>query len=68
MLLTGPVRPILLDTPEVLFGCGPTVLLVTSIVTVQLLLAGIVIPLKLNAVAVSAKLFVAAPAHVPPAA
>jgi hypothetical protein len=58
----------LLVTAEVLFGCGPTVLLVTSIVTVQLLMAGIVIPLNPNAVAVSAKLFVPAPAHVPPAA
>src|SRR5258708_4884854 len=40
-------------TPDVVLGFPPTVLLVTLKVTVQLLLAGIVMPVKLSAVASS---------------
>src|SRR3989442_1437890 len=55
-------------TPEVAFGFVPTVVLVTANVTVQLPLAGIVIPLKLNAVAFAASVFGVVPAQVPPTA
>ena len=48
-------------------GFTPSVLDVTSTVTVQFPLAGIVIPLKLSEVAPFAKLFPLAPVHVPPA-
>jgi hypothetical protein len=52
-------------TPEVVLGFPPTVLLVTLKITVQLLLAGIVIPVKLSAVAPAARVFGAVPAQVP---
>ena len=55
-------------TPEVVFGCTPPVLLVTEKVTVQLLLAGMVIPLKLNEVAPALKLLGVVPEQVPPTA
>ena len=50
-------------TPEAALGCVPTVLLVTVRMTVQLPLAGMVIPLKLSAVVPAVKLFVSP--HVP---
>src|SRR5438128_2408415 len=52
-------------TPDVVFGCTPAVLLVTSKMTVQLLLVGIVIPLKPRAVAPATRLFGVVPTHVP---
>jgi hypothetical protein len=54
-------------TPLVVFGLTPTVLEVTTTVTVQLPLAGMVNPLSVNAVAAFAKLFPLAPTQVPPA-
>lgn len=55
-------------TPVVVFGLTPTVLLVTSNVTVQLPLAGIVIPVKLSEVAPASSTFDEAPTQVPAAA
>jgi hypothetical protein len=55
-------------TPEVVFGSAPTVVLVTLKVTVQLLLAGTVIPEKLSAVALAASVFGVISAQVPPTA
>jgi hypothetical protein len=55
-------------TPEVVLGFPPTVLLVTWKITVQLPLAGIVIPVKLSAVAPAAKVFGVVPTQVPPTA
>src|SRR5437016_6154083 len=55
-------------TPEVVFGFVPGVLLLTSKITVQLPLPGIVIPLKLSAVAFAASVFGVVPAQVPPTA
>src|SRR5438128_1227095 len=52
-------------TPDVVFGCPPGVLLVTLKMTVQLPFAGIVIPLKLRAVAPATRLFGLVPTHVP---
>ena len=49
-------------------GNEPAVELVTLKVTVQLLLAGIVIPLKLSAVAPAVNVFGAVPTQVPPTA
>ena len=51
--------------PEVVFDCTPGVLLVTAKVTVQLLLAGTVIPLKLKAVVPATNVFGLVPAQVP---
>jgi hypothetical protein len=48
-----------------LFVCAPAVLLVILKITVQLLLAGIVIPVKLSAVAPAARVFGVVPAQVP---
>jgi hypothetical protein len=53
-------------TPDVVFGLVPCVLLVTAKVTVQLLLAGMLIPVKLKAVAPAASVFGVVPTHVPP--
>src|SRR5271169_4179082 len=51
VLLTAPaVGVCVVVTPEVVFGCDPTVLLVTANVTVQLPLDGMLIPVKLSAV------------------
>jgi len=55
-------------TPEVVLGCEPGVELVTLNVTVQLLLAGIVTPLKLSAVAPAVNVFGVVPTQVPPTA
>src|SRR5260370_609878 len=55
-------------TPDVVLGFPPTVLLVTLKVTVQLLLAGIVIPLKLRAVAPGLRVAGVVPVQVPPPA
>jgi hypothetical protein len=55
-------------TPEVLFGWPPAVLLVTLKVTVQLLLAGIVIPVKLSAVWPADNVAGVVPVQVPPTA
>jgi len=52
-------------TPDVVFGWGPAVLLVTLKITVQLLLADIVIPLKLRAVCPAVKVLGLVPAQVP---
>src|SRR5260370_885260 len=52
-------------TPDVVLGFPPTVLLVTLKVTVQLLLAGIVIPLKLRAVAPGLRVAGVVPVQVP---
>ena len=52
-------------TPEVVLFCEPAVLLVTLKITVQLELAGIVIPLKLNAVAPAVNVDGVVPVHVP---
>src|SRR6266700_1204170 len=55
-------------TPDVVLGFPPAVVLVTLKVTVQLLLAGIVIPLKLRAVAPAPRVAGVVPAQVPPTA
>ena len=68
VLLAVPIVVCVVVTPEVAFGFVPTVVLVTANVTVQLPLAGIVIPLKLNAVAFAASVFGVVPAQVPPTA
>jgi hypothetical protein len=52
-------------TPEAVLGCEPAVELVTLNVTVQLPLAGIVIPLKLSAVAPAVSDVRVVPAQVP---
>ena len=52
-------------TPEVVFGFTPSVVLVTLKITVQFPLAGIVIPVKLRAVALAAKVLGVVPTHVP---
>lgn len=52
-------------TPEVVFGCDPGVELVTLKITVQLLLAGIVMPLKFSDVAPADKLLGIVPEQVP---
>ena len=66
VLLAAPATGVcVVATPDVVFGWTPAVLLVTLKITVQELLAGMVIPLKLNAVAFAARLFGVVPAHVP---
>jgi hypothetical protein len=55
-------------TPEVLLGSEPGVELVTLNVTVQLELAGMVIPLKLSAVAPAVNVLGVVPTQVPPTA
>ncbi len=68
VLLTGPALGIsVVVTPLVLFGLVPSVLLVTTTVTVQLPLAGMVTPLKVSAVCPLVKLLLLAPVQVPPA-
>ena len=68
LLLAVPVGVCVVVTPDVLLGWTPAVLLVTLNVTVQLLLAGIVIPVKLRAVAPAIKEEGVVPAQVPPTA
>lgn len=55
-------------TPEVLLGLGPTVLLVTLKVTLQLLFDGMVMPLKVSAVAPAVSVDGLVPAQLPPTA
>ena len=68
VLLTAPAGVCVVVTPEVALGCTPGVLLVTANVTVQAPLAGIVMPLKLKAVAFAASVFGVVPTQVPPTA
>src|ERR1039457_5799978 len=68
LLLAVPVGVCVVVTPDVLVGRTPAVLLVTLKVTVQLLLAGIVIPVKLRAVAPALKEEGVVPVQVPPTA
>lgn len=69
VLLTAPATGVcVVVTPEVEFGFEPVALLVTGKVTVQLPLAGIVIPVKLKAVAPAPKVLGVVPTHVPPTA
>ncbi len=69
VLLEAPaVGVCVVVTPEVVFGCAPAVVLVTLNVTVQVPLAGMVIPVKLSAVAPAVKVLGVMPAHVPPTA
>src|SRR5271165_2622150 len=66
VLLAAPATGVcVLVTPEVVLGLPPAVLLVTLKITVQLLLAGMVIPVKLSAVAPAAKVFGVVPAQLP---
>ena len=66
VLLTAPAVGVsVVVTPEAEFGWTPGVLLVTAKVTVQELLAGMVIPLKLKAVAPALRLLGVAPTQVP---
>ncbi len=51
--------------PEVVFGCCPVTELVTENITVQLPLAGIVMPEKLRFVAPAVKVVGVVPAQVP---
>ena len=67
VLLAAPaVAVCVVVTPEVVLFCVPTVLLVTLKVTVQLPLAGMVIPVKLRAVWPAARFAGAVPLQVPP--
>lgn len=66
VLLAVPTVVCVVVTPLVVFCLMPAVLLVTSKVTVQVLFAGIVMPLKLKAVAPAAKVAGVASAQVPP--
>jgi hypothetical protein len=67
VLLTAPaVGVCVVFTPEVVLGREPAVELVTLNVTVQLPLAGMVIPLKLSAVAPALKEDGVVPEQVPP--
>ena len=69
VLLTVPAEGVcVVVTPEVVLGCTPGVLLVTPKVTVQEPLAGMLIPVKLNAVAPATNVFGVVPAQVPPTA
>jgi hypothetical protein len=55
-------------TPDVVLGSAPVVVLVTLKITVQLPLAGIVIPVKLSAVAAAVNELGVVPTQVPPTA
>ena len=69
LLLAAPaVGVCVVVTPEVVLGSDPTVVLVTLNVTVQLPLAGMVIPVKLSAVAPALKVVGVVPTQVPPTA
>jgi hypothetical protein len=67
VLLAGPVGASAVLTPEVAFGFGPALVLVTSKVTVQLLFAGIVIPTKVFTPEPADNRLDEAPAQVPSA-
>jgi hypothetical protein len=65
-LLAAPaVGVCVVVTPDVVFGRTPGELLVTSKMTVHEPLAGIVMPLKLKAVAPATKLFGVVPTQLP---
>src|SRR5260370_33845447 len=67
VLLAEPAEGVcVVVTPDVVLGFPPTVVLVMLKVTVQLLLAGIVIPVKLRAVAPALKEDGLDPVQVPP--
>ena len=69
VLLAAPAIGVcVVVTPDVVFGFVPSVLLVTLKITVHEPLAGIVMPLKLRAVALAASVFGVVPTHVPPTA
>src|SRR5260370_553407 len=69
VLLAAPADGVcVVVTPDVVLGFPPAVLLVTLKITVQLLLAGIVIPLKLRAVAPGLRVAGVVPVQVPPTA
>src|SRR5580658_136720 len=69
VLLAAPaVGVCVVVTPEVVLGLPPRLLLVTLNVTVQLPLAGMVIPVKLRAVAPPLRVPGVVPAQVPPTA
>src|SRR5450631_3737947 len=69
VLLTVPaVGVCVVVTPDVAFGLTATLLLVTANVTVQLPPAGIVIPVKLSAVAPALNVPGVVPTQVPPTA
>ena len=66
VLLPGPAFGVcVVVTPEVVLASTPPVVLVTVKMTVQLPLAGMVIPLKLNAVAPAARVAGVVPTQVP---
>ena len=66
VLLAAPAIAVcVVVTPDVVFGFVPSVLLVTLKITVHEPLAGIVMPVKLRAVALAANVFGVVPAHVP---
>jgi hypothetical protein len=68
-LLPGPAVGVCIDvTPDVEFGLMPLVLLVTLKITVQVPLAGMVIPLKLRAVAPAESVLGVVPVQEPPTA
>src|SRR5260370_626832 len=69
VLLADPADGVcVVVTPDVVLGFPPTVLLVTLKVTVQLLLAGIVMPVKLSTVAPALSVDGVFPVQVPPTA
>src|SRR5258707_932078 len=69
VLLADPADGVcVVVTPDVVLGFPPTVLLVTLKVTVQLLLAGIVMPVKLSTVAPALSVDGVVPVQVPPTA
>src|SRR5260370_33990367 len=69
LLLAEPADGVwVVVTPDVALGFPPCVLLVTLKVTVQLLLAGIVIPVKLRAVAPAPRVDGVVPTQGPPTA
>jgi hypothetical protein len=69
VLLTLPAVGVwVVFTPDVVLVNDPAVVLVTLKVTVQLALAGMVISLKLSAVAPAVNVLGVVPTHVPPTA
>ena len=69
VLLAAPAVAVwVVVTPDVVFGLPPSVLLVTLKVTVQLPTDGMVIPVKLSAVAPALNVLGVVPTHVPPTA
>src|SRR5579871_727484 len=69
VLLAAPaVGVCVVLTPEVVLGCAPAVVLVTLKVTVQLPFAGMLMPVKLSAVAPAVNDAGVVPVQVPPTA